>query len=90
MEECKACSGGETDQYTSFKPRYSNENKVLQSRPLVRSAFCPMKIDHTSGLTLHPCTFFGAKLAIFVKKKWKKLIILLQWTPIPASLTLCL
>ena len=26
----------------------------IQSRPLVRSAFCPMKIDHTSGLTLHP------------------------------------
>ena len=22
--------------------------------PLVRSAFCPKKIDHTSGLTLHP------------------------------------
>ena len=28
--------------------------KVLQSRPLVRSAFCPKKIDHKSGLTLHP------------------------------------
>ena len=25
----------------------------VQSRPLVRSAFCPKKIDHISGLTLH-------------------------------------
>ena len=25
----------------------------IQSRPLVRSAFCPKKIDHTNGLTLH-------------------------------------
>ena len=34
----------------------------VQSRPLVRSAFCPKKIDHTSGLTLHPfmpCKSFG-------------------------------
>ena len=29
---------------------------VLQSSPLVRSVFCPMKIDHTIGLTLHPWT----------------------------------
>ena len=28
--------------------------KVIQWRPLVRSAFCPKKIDHSSGLTLHP------------------------------------
>ena len=27
---------------------------VIQSSPLVRSAFCPMKIDHTNGLTLYP------------------------------------
>ena len=27
---------------------------VIQSSPLVRSAFCPKKIDHTSGLTLYP------------------------------------
>ena len=33
----------------------------IQSRPLVRSAFCPMKIDHTSGLTLHPGTLFTLK-----------------------------
>ena len=26
----------------------------LRPRPLVRSAFCPNKIDLTSGLTLHP------------------------------------
>ena len=25
---------------------------TVQSRPLVRSAFCPTKIEHTSGLTL--------------------------------------
>ena len=30
----------------------------IQSRPLVRSAFCPKKIDHTSGQTLHPYTLF--------------------------------
>ena len=29
-------------------------SKLLQSSPLLRSAFCPMKIDHTSGLTLYP------------------------------------
>ena len=28
----------------------------VQSSPLVRSAFCPMKIDHSSGLTLYPVT----------------------------------
>ena len=28
--------------------------QALQSRPLVRSAFCPKKLDHTSKLTLHP------------------------------------
>ena len=27
--------------------------KVLQSRPRVRSVFCPKKINHTSRLTLH-------------------------------------
>ena len=26
----------------------------VQSSPLVRSAFCPMKTDHTRGLTLYP------------------------------------
>ena len=33
---------------------YSVGQNGLQSHPLVRSAFCPKKIDHTSGLTLHP------------------------------------
>ena len=28
--------------------------KVVQSRPLVRSVFCPKKFDHTSGLSFHP------------------------------------
>ena len=26
----------------------------IHSTPLVRSTFCPMKIDHISGLTLYP------------------------------------
>ena len=29
---------------------------MLQSRPLVRSAFCPKEIEHIRGLTLHLCT----------------------------------
>ena len=33
----------------------------IQWSPLVRSAFCPMKIDHTSGLTLHPGILFTLK-----------------------------
>ena len=32
---------------------YTAETEI-KSSPLVRSAFCPMKIDHTSGLTLYP------------------------------------
>ena len=34
---------------------------AIQSRPLVRlsSTFCPKKIDHISGLTLHPGTILG-------------------------------
>ena len=36
----------------SFGNPYFNQIKGgIQSSPLVRSAFCPMKIDHTSGLT---------------------------------------
>ena len=27
---------------------------LIQSNPLVRSAFCPIEIDHTSGLTVYP------------------------------------
>ena len=34
--------------------RQSCRALVVQSSPLVRSAFCPMKIDHTSDLTLYP------------------------------------
>ena len=36
----------------------------VQSRPLVRSTFWPMKIDLTSGLTLHPGTIFGVFLTV--------------------------
>ena len=28
--------------------------RVIQSSPLLRSAFCPVKIDHINGLTLYP------------------------------------
>ena len=41
------------DKHSSVEGR-----KQIQSRPLVRSAFCPKKIDHISGLTLHPYTLF--------------------------------
>ena len=34
--------------------RFLDPKTMVQSSPLVRSAFCPMKIDHTSGLTLNP------------------------------------
>ena len=38
---------------------------IIQSCPFVRSAFCPNKIDHTGGLTLHPsCPFKSAGLFI--------------------------
>ena len=37
----------------SLKVGRGNSLFLLQSRPLVRSALCPKKIDHTSGLTLH-------------------------------------
>ena len=36
----------------------------VQSRPLVRSAFCPTKIDHTSGLTLQAASSLNSVIDV--------------------------
>ena len=42
---------------------------AVQSRPLVRSAFCPKKVDQTSGLTLHPgCNLLKLIFIVTIKK----------------------
>ena len=40
--------------YDSGKIVPLQQDKHVQSSPLVRSGFCPMKIDQKSGLTLYP------------------------------------
>ena len=57
--------------------RQTGQGIIVQWSPLVRSAFCPMKIYHTSGLTLHPgihftvikgCKKMKTHLAVFFAK----------------------
>ena len=56
--------------FRHFLSYWIGKGIAVQWSPLVRSAFCPMKIDHTSGPTFNP----GCKLLITYYSWW-----LAQW-----------
>ena len=48
----------------------------IQSRPLERSAFCPKKFDHTSGLTLHPGCNLRTGAGAAIQKDFKMMEVM--------------